>query len=224
MQLSILGRSQVFLLVALALLTGFFRVAAAQENLTPETKKLLAHMDQANRELTDFSANIKQTKLILVVNDTTVDSGKVYFKKDKKGTKTKIEYEKPEPKTILIDKDKIQIYEPKINRLYEPNFGKNQPESGIFMVGFGSSDNLTRTYSAKFVKEDMVNGQKTSLLELKPKAANAMFAKVLVWVDQTRWLPAQIRLYETTGDYLTVLFENLKINSNLPDKIFKIKK
>jgi outer membrane lipoprotein-sorting protein len=92
------------------------------------------------------------------------------------------------------------------------------------MVGFGSSASLTRVYSARYLKEELINNQKTSVLELIPKSSGAMFTKVMLWVDQVKGLPLQIRLYETTGDYLTVLFENMAINPKLNDNIFKIKK
>ncbi len=199
-------------------------LAAAQDDMGSETKRILAHMDRANQALTDLSAGFKQTKVIIAVNDTSTDTGKLYFKKEKKGNKTKFEYESPEPKTILIDKGKVQIYEPKIKRFYEPNLGKNQAESEFFMVGFGSSANLTRVYQAKYLKDENVNGRKTSCLELKPKSNTSMFAKIQLWVDQNTGLPAQIRLFETTGDYLTITFEGMKINPGLKDSVFKIKR
>jgi outer membrane lipoprotein-sorting protein len=160
----------------------------------------------------------------VAVNDTSTDTGRLFFKKEKKGNKTKFEYVTPDRKEVLIDKGKIQIYEAKINRYYEPDLGKNQAESEFFLVGFGSSSNLTRLYHARFLKEEVVNGRKTSLLELKPKSSNAMFARIQLWVDQSHWLPDQIRLFETTGDYLTISFEGMKINPQLKDQVFKIKK
>lgn len=196
----------------------------ADEELTAETKRILTQMDRANQALIDLSADFKQTKIIVAVDDTSSDSGKLFFKKEKKGNKTKFEYISPDRKIVLIDKGKVQIYEAKINRYYEPNLGKNQAESEFFLVGFGASSNLTRTYNARYLKDENVNGRKTSLLELKPKSSNAMFVKIQLWVDQSNWLPDQIRLFETTGDYLTISFEGMKINPGLKDQVFKIKK
>jgi outer membrane lipoprotein-sorting protein len=195
----------------------------AQEELSPETKRILSQMDRANQALIDLSADFNQTKIIVAVNDTSTDTGKLFFKKEKKGNKTKFEYITPDRKTVLIEKGKVQIYEEKINRYYEPNLGKNQAEPE-FLVGFGSSANLTKIYQARYLKDENVNGRKTSLLELKPKSSNAMFAKIQLWVDQTTWLPGQIRLFETTGDYLTMQFEGMKINPGLKEQVFKIKK
>ena len=201
-----------------------FAVAQTREEPSPETRKVLALMDRANQTLIDLSADLKQTKVIVAVDDISLDTGKLYFKKEKNGNKTKFVYLEPDPKTILIDKGKVQIYEPRINRLYSPDLGKNKAESEFFMVGFGSSASLTRVYSARYVKDEPINNQKTSVLELIPKSTGAMFTKVILWVDQVKGLPIQIRLYETTGDYLTVLFENMAINPKLHDNIFKIKK
>lgn len=224
MRISIYCRTLI-LFAWVACFSGIILLHAAEpEPVTAETKKVLARMDQANQALSSLSADMKQTKVIVAIDDTSKDAGKLYFRKEKNGNKIKIEYQTNELKTILINEGKIQIYEPKINHLYSPSVGKNQAESEFFLVGFGSSDKLTQAYHAKFVKEEPVNGQKASLLELKPKASNAMFTRILLWVDQSRWLPAEIRLYEATGDHLTVLFENMKINPALSDKVFRIKK
>jgi outer membrane lipoprotein-sorting protein len=196
----------------------------ADEELNADTKRVLTQMDRANQSLIDLSADFKQTKIIVVVNDTSTDTGRLFFKKEKKGNKIKFEYISPDRKIVLIDKGKVQIYEAKINRYYEPNFGKNQAESEFFLVGFGASSNLTRVYNARYLKDEIVNGRKTSLLELKPKSSNSMWVKIQLWVDQSSWLPDQIRLFETTGDYLTMSFEGMKINPGLKDQIFKIKK
>jgi len=44
----------------------------------------------------------------------------------------------------------------------------------------------------------------------------------VLWVDQSRWIPIQTRLTESSGDYLTIRFENMRFNPKLPDKTFKL--
>jgi len=199
--------------------------ALCQDAMTPETRRVLARMDQAGKRLTDLKADIKQTKVTLVVNDTSTETGKLFLKRLKNGNRTKLEYEKPEVKTLLIDKGKVLIYEPKINRLQEIDLGKNRAQAEFLLTGVGqSSANLTNTYDVKFLKEETVNGVKTSLLELKPKSSkvSAMFTQILLWIDPGIGLPIQTRLTESSGDYLTFQLEDIKINPKLSDKIFKL--
>lgn len=199
--------------------------ALGQDAITPETRRVLAIIDQAGKRLTDLTADIKQTKVTLVVNDTSTETGKLFLKRLKNGNRTKLEYEKPEVKTLLIDKGKVLIYEPKIKRLQEIDLGKNRAQAEFLLTGVGqSSANLTNTYDVKFLKEEIINGVKTSLLELKPKSgkASAMFTQIWLWIDPATGLPIQTRLTESSGDYLTFQLENIKINPKLSDKIFKL--
>jgi len=199
--------------------------ALGQDAITPETRRVLASIDQAGKRLTDLTADIKQTKVTLVVNDTSTETGKLFLKRLKDGNRTKLEYEKPEVKTLLIDKGKVLIYEPKIKRLQEIDLGKNRAQAEFLLTGVGqSSANLTNTYDVKFLKEEIINGVKTSLLELKPKSGkvSAMFTQIWLWIDPATGLPNQSRLTESSGDYLTFQLENIKINPKLSDKTFKL--
>lgn len=211
-----------FLAALLLSVSGSSSTALGQETTTPETRRILQHMDQASKQLTDLTADIKQTKVTLVVNDTSTDTGKLFLKRTKSGNRTKLEYEKPVVKILLIDKGKVLIYEPKINTLQEVDLGKNRAQAEFLLTGVGqSSANLTQTHTVKFIKEETVNGIKTSLLELKPKGSS-MFSQIWLWIDPALGLPIQTRLTESSGDYLTFQLENIKINPKLSDKIFKL--
>ena len=211
------------ILAALALGVGCISLTAfGQDAMTPETRRVLGHMDQAGKQLTDLTADIKQTKVTLVVNDTSTDTGKLFLKRTKSGNRTKLEYEKPVVKTLLIDKGKVLIYEPKINTLQEVDLGKNRAQAEFLLTGVGQSTaDLTKTHTVRFLKEETVNGTKTSLLELKPKGPS-MFSQIWLWIDPALGLPIQTRLTESSGDYLTFQLENIKINPKLPDKTFKL--
>jgi len=214
-----------FLVAFLLCVCGISWQALSQDAMTPETRRVLERIDQAGKRLTDLTADIKQTKVTLVVNDTSTETGKLFLKRLKNGNRTKLEYEKPEVKTLLIDKGKVLIYEPKIKRLQEIDLGKNRAQAEFLLTGVGqSSANLTNTYDVKFLKDEIINGVKTSLLELKPKSGkvSAMFTQIWLWIDPATGLPIQTRLTESSGDYLTFQLENIKINPKLSDKTFKL--
>jgi outer membrane lipoprotein-sorting protein len=210
------------LLAALLCAGGMSSTALGQDAVTPETRRVLARLDQAGKQLIDLTADIKQTKVTLVVNDTSTDTGKLFLKRTKSGNRTKLEYQSPVSKTLLIDKGKVLIYEPRINTLQEIDLGKNRAQAEFFLTGVGqSSASLTKTYDVRFLKDETVNGTKTSLLELKPKGSS-MFSQIWLWIDPSLGLPIQTRLTESSGDYLTFQLENIKVNPKLPDNIFKL--
>ena len=86
---------------------GISGMVLGQETISPEAQRVLSRLDQAGKQLTDLTADIKQTKVTLVVNDTSTETGKLFLKRIKSGNKTKLEYEKPVVKTLLIDKGKV---------------------------------------------------------------------------------------------------------------------
>lgn len=194
----------------------------AQDQGSPETKRVLAKMDEASKRLSDLTADIRMTKVTVVVDDKSEETGKLYYQRGKKGSRTRLEYLAPEVKTLILDKGKVEIYEPNFSRMTEYPLGKNRAEAEFFSIGFGPTDNLTRSYDANVAKEEVLMGVKTSLLELKPKSSGTMFKGILIWVDQVRWIPIQMRLIEASGDYLTIQFENITLNQNLTDKTFHL--
>jgi outer membrane lipoprotein-sorting protein len=217
-----MNRFRKFIAVLLLCACQTARAVLPQEAMNPETKRVLARMDQAGKQLVDLTADIRQTKVTLVVNDTSTDTGKLFLKRTKSGNRTKLEYQKPVAKTLLIDKGKVLIYEPRINTLQEVDLGKNRAQAEFLLTGVGqSSGNLTRTHDVKFLKEEAVKGTKTSLLELRPKGTS-MFVSIWLWVDMASGLPIQTRLTESSGDYLTLQLENIKLNPKLSDKVFKL--
>ena len=215
----------ILAMVAILAVDWLSLAALAQEELSAETSKVLSQMDQASKNLSTLTADVIQTKVTVVVNDTSVETGKLFHKRSKNSSKTKLEYDKPELKTLLIEKGKVWIYEPRINRLQEFDLGKDHSQAEFFITGVGQSGaNLSKSYNVKFLNEESVNEIKTAVLELKPKSdkVSSMFSKVQLWIDQTRWVPIQTRLTETSGDYFTIQFNNIQLNPHLSDRIFKI--
>lgn len=199
--------------------------AASYPETTPEIKKVFERIDHAGKSIVDLTALITQNKVTLVVNDTSTDTGKLLLKRTKSGNRTRLDYQTPELKTLLIDKGKIWIYEPNLKRLQEIELGKNRDQAEFMLVGLGqSSSALLRSYDVKYLKEESVNGSKASLIELKPKSEKtaAMFTKIWLWIDYHFGIPIQSQLTESNGDYLTLRLENIKINPNLTDRDFKL--
>jgi len=199
--------------------------AACFSESTPEIKKVFERIDNAGKSIVDLTAGITQNKVTLVVNDTSTDTGKLLLKRTKSGNRTRLDYQTPEVKTLLIDKGKIWIYEPNLKRLQEIELGKHRDQAEFMLVGVGqSSIDLLRAYDVKYLREENVNGSKASLIELRPKSekASAMFSKIWLWIDYNFGIPIQTQLTESSGDYLTLRLGNIKINPNLTDKDFKL--
>jgi outer membrane lipoprotein-sorting protein len=219
-----------FLIVLAALLLGILTTLAAPQKEDPQVEHVLAELDKTAADFQTLQADIKNTKYTKVVDDTSVENGKLWFRHDRHGNKIKIEFEKPSRREILIANSIVSIYYPKINKLDEYPFGsetmQNKAELGL-LAGVGSSgQTLLKTYAIKYLGEEKVNGKKTVKMVMTPRsaAAKSFFSTQEVWLDSQRWLPVREKLVESSGDYLTIDFDHVEKNKHISDKVFRIKR
>jgi outer membrane lipoprotein-sorting protein len=215
------------LLFALALsISGPAQSPATRSQNTYTVDQALAKMDEVGKSFRSMQASIERTKVTVLVNDKVVDSGKVYFERRGQESRIRLRIERPEPQEMLIDNGKILIYYPKIKQAQEHVLGKDQNKAEFLLIGFGQSNqDIKKLYDITQQDDEVINGQKTTVLDLKPKSTqfSALFTTIRLWMDQQRWIPLQTRTTEASGDYMIVKFTDIKMNANIPDSIFSLK-
>ena len=198
----------------------------AQSSLSAEARRVLSRMDARAKTLTTLTADLKQTKVTIVVDDRSENTGKLYYKKSPRKSAFMVKYEAPDSRTLLLERGKVSILESRIKRYQEIHTGNGSTtaELPLFWIG-RSSRTIRRDYDVRHLRTDRVDGRQTSLLELNPRstATQSMFSRILLWIDHEYWIPIQTRLFEASEDHLTLLLSNIKINPRLLDRIFKLK-
>ena len=198
------------------------RVGAPQQsNWTLES--VLKQLDTQAGEFHSLTADLERTKVTVVVNDKSTESGQIFVRRD---DKMRIELTQPDPRTILRDGDNFYIYNPKIHRVEEYNLGKKKSLVDQFLLlGFGTSGSeLKKGYSVTLQGEETLDNQKVVLLELTPKSDEVrnQLSKIQLWIDESTWLPAQQKFYETgSGDYFIIRYKNMVRNVRIADSRFK---
>jgi outer membrane lipoprotein-sorting protein len=195
--------------------------ASAQGNWTVES--VLKQLDTQAADFHSLTADLERTKVTVVVNDKSTQSGKISVRRD---GKMRIELTQPDPQTILRDGDNFYIYNPKIHRVEEYNLGnKKSVVDQFLLLGFGTSgSSLKESYSITLHGEETLDNHKVILLELLPKTDDVkrQLSKIQLWIDESTWLSAQQQFYETgSGDYFTVRYRNMARNVKIPDSEFK---
>lgn len=219
------------LVVALSLLLlaaagGPLTVTPAHAQGAYTLDQVLAKMSEVGSTFRSMQASMERTKVTVLVNDKFTDGGTVYFARRGKEPRIKIDITKPEPQRMLIDNGKAQLFNPKLKQVQEVILGKNQDKAEIMLIGFGQSNqNIKQFYNAALVGEETINGQKTSVVELKPKdpKVSAMFTTIRLWMDQQRWIPVQVQLTEASRDYMVIKFTNTRMNAKIPESVFDLK-
>jgi outer membrane lipoprotein-sorting protein len=210
-----------------SILTALICLSPASHAQAPQkwtADSVLSMVDAGARDFRTLTANVEHIKYTEVVKDSSVESGQMWLRK--KDEKMRIEFTKPDPRTILRSGESLFIYTPKINRVEEYNLGKNRAlVDGYLELGFGTrSENIRKSYQVAFAGEQDLDGRKTLLLELTPNSEEmrAQISKVQVWIDESSWLPAQQKFLETnSGDYLLIHYSDMKKNLKIDESRFK---
>ena len=184
---------------------------------------VLSMMDHSARDFKSLTAAIQHIKYTAVVKDTSTESGEIFVRKD---SKVRIDFQSPDPRTILRNGDNLYIYTPKINRVEEYNIGKNRAMADEYLaLGFGRrSEDLMKSYSITLVNEEDLDGHKAAVIELVPHSEEMKkhVTKIQMWVDEASWMPVQQKFFEaSSGDYVMSRYTKVMKNLKLGDGKFK---
>ena len=207
----------ILALIATALALG---VSAAQTTAKWTTESVLEMMDRSAKDFRTLTADIENVKYTAVVQDKSTETGQIWVRHDQK---MRIEFTKPEARTILRTGDSLFLYNPKLNRVEEYDLGKNRAMVDQYIrLGFGTkSEDLKKSYLVTVTGEEQLDNRKAIVVELTPKAdqIRSQITRIQMWIDEASWLPIQQKIYETgSGDYIlfhyTGMMKNLKINDS----------
>ena len=199
------------------------RDAQATQNANWTLGGVLAMMDKAAGDFRSLTANVEYIKYTAVVKDSSSETGQIFVRRDQK---MRIDFTKPDQRTILRTGDSLYIYTPKIKRVEEYNLGKDRALVDQYLsLGFGTkSQALSKNYDVALAGQEEVDNRKTFLLELTPKfpEVRKQITKVQMWIDPSSWLPLQQKFFEAgSDDYLLIKYSSLMKNLKISDSKFK---
>lgn len=217
------GRIAAAVALVGALAAGYAAGIAAQSKTTWTLDTVLKQLDRESKSFRSLTAKIERSKVTVVVNDTSVETGQIWMRRD---SKLRIELNPPDNRTVLVDGDKLYLHTPRLKRVEEFDLGKRRDQLDKFLfLGFGTSaGDLKGDYVLTFQGESAIDQRKVLLLELTPKKdeVRVHFSRIHLWIDQATWVPIQQRLFETgSGDYTTIRYFEVMRNPRIPDSRFK---
>ena len=208
---------------AIAFCGTLFASGTGQTPTKITVESVLGMMDKSAEDFKSLTADIEHIKYTAVVKDTSTETGQIYVRKD---DKLRIDFLKPDQRTILRNGDNLYIYTPKISRVEEYNIGKNRAMADQYLaLGFGKKgENIRKTYKVSLIGEEELDGHKTAVLELIPNSDEVRkeITKIEMWVDEASWLPVQQKFFEgSSGDYFLSRYKNVMKNLKVSDSRFK---
>jgi outer membrane lipoprotein-sorting protein len=216
-------RQKILLLGSLLALVAAIRVGGAQRNGSWTIEGVLGMMDKSAQDFHTLTAAIEHVKYTAVVKDTSTETGHILVRRDEK---MRIEFTKPDPRTILRLGDSLFLFNPKINRVEEFDLGKNKALVDQYVrLGFGTrADDLRKSYLVSVVGEEEIDHKRAVILELTPKSEQVrnQIIKIQMWIDEASWLPIQQKFFEAgSGDYFLFHYTNALKNLKIGDAEFK---
>src|SRR6266403_1161582 len=162
------------LVCAAAVIAAFTAFAgwSSSQQYSGTLESVLKQLDIQAGDFHSLTAELERTKVTVVVNDKSTESGKIFVRRD---DKMRIELTQPDPRTTLQG-------------------------------------------------EESLDNRKVVLLELLPKSDDVrnQLSKIQLWIDESTWLPAQQKFFETgSGDYFIIQYKNIARNVRIPDSEFK---
>lgn len=181
---------------------------------------VLSKMNAAAPQFQGMTAKIRWVKYTKLVDDTSVESGDVWVKKDPKGgVQLRIAFTEPVRKQVRIEKTNVELFNEAINQVEEYDLKAKSSElyEGL-LLGFGvSGDELKKRYDITVTGEEPIDGQPTVKLRMIPKDADDRAAgkSVEMWISTQSGQPLQQKALEHSGDYRLVSYSGVKINPGI---------
>jgi len=196
--------------------------AAGQNHSAATLESTLRELDRSAKGFRSLSADVERTKVTVVVNDRSTESGTLLVRDDK----MLLEMKPPDARTILRTGDNLYIYNPGLKRVEEYNLAQHRAQVDQYLLlGFGTQGKeLQKSYLVTLLGETTLDEKKTVELELTPKAQEArnQISKIQIWFDESSWLPVQQQFNETgSGDYFVIRYSRIVRNPDLGDAHFK---
>jgi outer membrane lipoprotein carrier protein len=190
--------------------------AAASDHPTPDLKTVLERMQKRYDQAKDFKARFTQDYQRAMIGRTTHSTGKIAFKKP---GRMRWDYEAPEARMFLSNGQVLWLFEPSEKQAFKQDLKTSQlPAALAFLMGKGR---LADEFAVSFAKDAKAGRPGDYRLALSPKQPQSTYKSILFIVDPNEFLVRESVLVDAQGNTNHFTFDNLEVNTKLPDSLFK---
>jgi len=207
---------------------GVVRGSAAQAK-PDRLKSVLAAMDEGSKTFKSAEASIQKQQFEKIVNDTTTESGTVYFQRIGGAIQMGAKFDPPNAQTFEYKNGTLTIYTVGTNQLKTYSAGKNQAlAQTILALGFGGSGrDLAANWEINDMgPEQMSDGGKTVTVEKldlrsKDETVRNSYTHITIWVDLARDISLKQVGFTPSGDTDTTIYSNIRLNQPIDLKAYE---
>jgi outer membrane lipoprotein-sorting protein len=204
-------------------------LAAGQDNA--HLQQVLSQMDTASKSFRSAQADIKRVHLEKLVNDTSTESGKVYFIREGSTTQFGGRFDQPDLKIVEYKNGVVRLFTAASNHIDQVSAsGANQGRVETFLtLGFGGSGaDLARAWNITDQgSEQLSDGSRTVQVEKldlvsKDPAVRNNYTHITIWVDPTRAVSLKQEFFQPGGNTDTATYSNIRLNQPIDLKPYTI--
>jgi len=203
-------------------------IAAAQSS--SKLQQVLSQMDAASKTFKTAQADIKRVHLEKIVNDTSTESGTVYFQRNGGTTQFGGRFG-PELKIVEYKNGTVRLYTAASKHVDQVSAsGANQGRVETFLtLGFGGSGSeLAKAWTISDQgTESLSDGAKTVQVEKldlvsKDPSVRQNYTHITIWVDPVRDVSLKQEFFDPTGNTDTATYSNIHLNQPIDTKNYTI--
>ncbi len=199
--------------------------AAAQTPVALED--VLARMAEAGGRLTTLEARVDRDTVNALVDDHSLDSGRVYFEAGAGNSRIRVEITEPDyaRQSVLVADGRIDVYNPRTRQVSRGTLEGPTDMAQFLVVGFGPGNAALETnFEITLVGDESLDGVPTTVLDLVPRSdqVRGNVSKIRLWVDHDRWAPVRQRLEQPSLNYQVVDYSDIEINGGLGGDVFDL--
>jgi len=217
--------------VLLAGAAGFGVRAAVGQVAANRLQTVLKQMDEGSAKFHSAQASVKKEQLEKIVNDTTTETGAIYFLRTGSSMQVGAKFDPPDAQTMEYKDGVMRLLDSTGQMHVYPATGPNQARNeGFLALGFGGSgSDLAKAWTITDEGTEQVSdGSKpvpVEKLDLVSKDVSVRnnFTHITIWVDPVRDISLKQESFSPAGDTNTTYYTNIRLNQPIDTKSFAIK-
>jgi outer membrane lipoprotein-sorting protein len=220
------ARRWTLLLACCGLMAGSAVCARAQE-ATPGSVPLLTvpvllqQIEAKVKTLKTLSGRFRQTKSTRLLTAPMESAGVFYWQPP---DRFRWEVTQPAPFTLVARGDTVLVVTRDLQRAALYRHPSGDGLLGQIIGTAGDTEAFKRTYYLQITPATQAEDQSWVQLQLEPRTARqAKYLKrVEVMIDPVSWLPQQVTITETNGDWSTIRLQEPSENAEVADELFSV--
>ena len=202
--------------IAITIFWSYFVCPSSAAELPP-IDDVVSRLQQTYEKTIDFKADFIQETTIKSIKKTDVEEGAVFFKNPRNML---WDYTKPKAKKLVINSRKAWLYLPqeKVAYTQDSDYIFQSKVLIKFLTGLGK---LKDDFTIEYAKINALDKNGNYRLVLTPLEKSASYNTLQITVDKNIFYILQVNFDDTFGNYTTLRFSNISINTGLATNIFQ---